>query len=691
MTKEAVKTAFYPLYGGLDLVTPPIATPQGRAVAGVNYEADIRGYLRFVGMERYDGRPEPHDQGYWMLTFSTGTAAITAGQTVTGATSGATGIALYAATVETGSYGGGNAAGYLILTQVAGTFATFENLQVSAVTKSVAAGLAVASGADNDTDDATYEQAAIEYARTNILAPDGGGAVRGIFVYEGDVYCFRDDGAATQGTLFKATTAGWVAQSLGRTLQFDAAVGQIFEGNTVTGASSGASGVVKRVTLESGTWAAAGTGRLTFASVTGAFTNNENLQVAAATKAVANLTLTSNVLAPGGRYETVITNFYGQADTTRAYCANGVGRAFDWDGSVGAFIYTGMTADTPAHVANFKNQLFLTFAGGSLQNSSIGEPHTWTVLTGATEMGLGEEITALLADVQGAMVIYGRNLVSILYGNDKDDFSLTPLNNAAGAIAWTVQLMAQPMHVDNIGVRTLQATQAYGNFNMGAVTDLITPVFRQKREAGITPVASMRVRSRNIYRVFFDDGTAVSVYMGREKPECMMLDLGRAITCACSGDDEDGNEVLFVGDEDGFVYRLDVGTSMDGEEVDAFVRLAFNNVGTPQQNKRWVKAALEIDADPNTEIGLTTEYAYGDPDQVAGALVDLTVSGSGGFWEEAFWDEFYWSSPVNGIAETAIDGFGRNVSVTVTSNETYRAPHVLTGMTLFFSYRGLAR
>ena len=251
--------------------------------------------------------------------------------------------------------------------------------------------------------------------------------------------------------------------------------------------------------------------------------------------------------------------------------------------------------------------------------------------------------------------------------------------------------MAQPMHLDNIGIRTLQATQAYGNFNMGAVTDLITPVFKQKRAAGVTPIASQRVRARNIYRLFFDDGTGVSVYMGRQNPECMLIDLGVAITCACSGEDADGNEILFFGDEDGFVYRMDVGTSMDGEEVDAFIRLPFNNVGTPQQNKRWLKAALEVDAAPNTEIGITTEYAYGDPDQPPGNSADLSVSGSGGFWEEAFWDQFYWSSPVNGIAETNIDGFGRNVSVTVTSGETYREPHVLTGMTLFFSYRGLAR
>lgn len=79
---------------------------------------------------------------YQKLDFDAGTAAISAGDTVTQTPSGATGVAAYDATVESGAYSTNDAAGFLGLTGVTGTFVDNQALQVSAVTKSVADGTA---------------------------------------------------------------------------------------------------------------------------------------------------------------------------------------------------------------------------------------------------------------------------------------------------------------------------------------------------------------------------------------------------------------------------------------------------------------------------------------------------------------------------------------------------------------------
>ena len=42
------------------------------------------GYRRINGYERFDGRSEPHAAVYYRLEFDTGTAAISAGNTVGG-------------------------------------------------------------------------------------------------------------------------------------------------------------------------------------------------------------------------------------------------------------------------------------------------------------------------------------------------------------------------------------------------------------------------------------------------------------------------------------------------------------------------------------------------------------------------------------------------------------------------------
>lgn len=848
------KPDFFALGGGLDLVTPAIVTQSGRARSAVNHEPDPKGYRRIDGYERFDGRGKPSGATYWVLHFTDGTASITAGQTVTGATSGAMGKALINAVVSGGTLGAGNAVGYLVLTDVTGTFDDGEALKVATVTKCIADGSATERGATNDDDDTTWLRSAIEAARTLIQQVPGSGAIRGVWVFKGITYAVRDNAGATAGVLHKSTATGWIPCVLGRSLPFtsggrvqlpftsggllhlaftsggttpvtvgntitgaisaatgtvsgvtltsgswaggdaagtftlsaqsgtfvsenlnvgaalnlatiasnstatpiqvadmiaggtSAATGNvetvtitsgawangnaagtltlsiqtgaflaeslnvgasldvatvagnststaIAEGDTITGAASAASATVTRVILESGDWSTGdAAGRLIFTSQIGTFIA-ENLNVGAVTN-LASIAANSsaNALPAGGRYEFVNHNFYGASNLERMYGCNGVGPAFEWDGTTFVSIITGMADDTPKHIAEHKKHLFLGFTGGSAQHSGPGEPLVWNVVLGAGELGLGEEITGFLSSVSGVLAIFGRNKISMLYGDDAANWDLKPLSSEAGAVEWTAQVLGCPVYLDDRGLRSLTSTQTYGDFRMGTMSALVEPVFKQKRARSITAVASVRLRTKDQYRLFWSDGTALAMYVGRKTPEIMPLDYnGLVVRCVCAGEDANGQEIAFIGSDDGYVYQLDSGTSFDGGQVDAYIRLPFNHVGSPRQNKRWHKVSLELEAAPSTSIGITAEFSYAEPGQPAVREETFIVSGGGGFWNEANWDEFYWSVPAEGVADAPIDGIGTNISIVVASSSTYEEPYTLHGMTLYHSPRSLAR
>lgn len=708
------------LLGGLNLVTPAIRTPPGHAIAGMNYECAQKGYHRCDGYERFDGRPRPSDAKYWVLHFNAHLDDIVEGDTVTGGTSGATGVALLdevvtgagsiwdagasiwdgGATVDDPAGSLWDAEGYLVLVDVAGAFIDGEELQVGGGMVADADGVASERSAPDDSTDATYYQAAIEARRAVIQAVPGAGAVRGVWFYNGATYAFRDDAdPATACIMYKATAAGWTAQGLGRSLPFTSGgTYEILEGDTIVGASSAASAVVGRVILESGTWAGGdAAGRLILTGQTGSFAA-ENLNVGAnGNVATVAADSTANALPPGGRYDFVNHNFYGRSDRRRMYGCNGVGPAFEWDGAVFVPIITGMAEDEPTHIAVFKNQLFLSFPGGSNQHSGVGDPYQFTIVSGAGEIAVGDDVTGYVQGYAKILGIFTRNKVFVLSGNDPSDWILDEIADDSGGVEWTVQKIVTPIYLDAKGLRDMRATQAFGDFNMGSVSDMVEPLIRAKRKARIAPVGSLRVRAKNHYRLFYADGTGLSVYFGRKKPEIMSFDLGIAMTSGCSGRDDDdsdddvGDEFLFMGTADGFVYQLDVGTSFDGGNVAAFLRLPFNNVGSPQQNKRWKKARLEVDATASTQLGMTAEYSYADPDQPPSSEQSFLVSGGGGFWNEMNWDEFYWSSPVEGVAEAYIDGLGVNVSITIISDAVYEEPHVIHGMTLTYAPRGIVR
>lgn len=690
---QETRTSTFLLRGGLNLVTPAVAIPQGQCINAKNYEAEVSGYKRVPGMERTDGRPAPSEASYWVLNHDAGVAAVTIGDRITGATSTATGTVLLAPVVQSGSVGTGDAAGYFLLTDVTGTFLNNEALQVLAATAATADGTQVERGADNDDDDRTWHQAAIEARRASILQVPGSGAVRGVGLYKGDRYAVRDNVAGTGAELFKATPGGWAAQDLGLLLEFNTSTAKFNEGATLTGALSGATGVIKRAVLNEGSWVSAGAGFLVFASVTGTFQAAETITDDGTLAGSAKVTgaQTANTLPAGGRYLFESHNFYGVANREMMYAVSGAGRAFEWDGAILSPIRTGVAEalDKPTHLAIYQQHLFLGYPGGSLMISEPGDPLQYSTTRGAGEVGFGSDFADLINNFQTALIVIGTSKIGFITGSSTADFQLEVINEDGGGKTYSAQSVGQLLYMDDQGVREIEATQRFGNFRANSITAQIQPLFEAKRRAGASPVASLRVRSRDLYRLFFDDRTVLSIYMGRKMPEPMTFDYPFQVICAASGDDADGYEILLAGGEDGHFYELDRGTSFDGQEVTAFIQFPFNSLGSPNLNKTFYKTRTQVIGTARTTLSVSAEFSYGDPDLPPSDEQFFDVSGGGGFWDQAVWNQFVWSSEVVGRAEAYFDGFGTNVSIAIMSDAAFEEPHTLSSMTLHYNDRGL--
>ena len=687
-----VRTKYFALKGGLRLEDPPMTMPDGALLAGENYECLPRGgYRRVAGYERYDGQTAPSDASYWVLNFDGGTAAIAAGDIVDGATSTASGEALIDAVVTSGSYGGGDAAGYLVLTAVSGTFQDNENLQVSAVTKCLANGTATENGASTDANDALWSQDAIETQRAKIAAIPGSGQVRGVGVLNGAVYGFRNNAGGTAVDMYKATTAGWALQSLGRYLPFTSGgTTEIVEGNTITGAISGATAVITRVALQSGSWAGGdAAGYLIFASQTGTF-QAENLDVGASLNlATIAGNSTAITLPAAGRYEFAVHNFFGTAGSKRLYGVNGVGTAFEWDGTVFVPIITGAEPYYPTHIAVHREQLFLGYSLGSIQHSAPGLPYNYTAGAGASELGLGDTLSGMVPQAGGTLAIFGRNLTKILYGSDVNDWDFKTLSDAAGAIEWTVQDIGRVRYLDDRGLTSLEAVQEFGDFNNATISQDVERVLESKRG---TAIASISVKAKSQYRLFFTDGTGIILtFNGNKIAGYTLFSYDDAAVCIGSGEDTNGAEILFFGASDGMVYQIDAGTSFDGGAVTATCQLNYSHLGSPSYNKRWRKVSLEVEAANDTVIEYQPIFNYGSSDIPTGLSEQETASGSGAYWDDASWDQFVWSSDSVAVLEGRIDGEAANCSLRIASTSTYIAPHTLFGVTYHYSMRRLMR
>jgi len=675
------------LRGGLNLVTPAMAIPGGMVLNGLNYEADASGYTSLEGYERFDGRLAPSDAEYWSMPVQL-SSGVSVGDTVTGATSGASAIVLFDADI---------AADRLVLAELNGEFEDNEEIKVGASVIGHCRGNAVDNGATNDEDHRTFLKAAIERRRALIQKVPGSGPVRCVFELLGEVYAIRDASDGARGVLHKASVAGWQEVPSKRLLAFTAATNEIVSGDQVTGGTSAATATVLHAVILKDNWGSvgnpSGSGFLIVDQQTGTFVAEDVLSVGGTASVTASGDSEPVGLPAGGVYEVETHNFYGSAGSDRAYLVNGIGSGFEFDGTALVPLKTGLSEELekPTRVQVFSEHLFLGYETGTVMRSETGTPVQFRTTAGAGEIGFGSPIRALPTAFSTALVIIGKKKISYLTGTSIDDFRLDTINNKAGGYAGTDQLVGELIYMDRAGVRSLSATQKFGNFRSSSVTALIEPWWKAKRKNKVKPVGSLAVSSKDIYRLFLSDGSVLSIYVGSSKAECMHLSYPFRFNCGWGGADEEEEELTLVGAEDGFVYQLDSGNSFDGEPVTGFLKLPYNSFGSPNQNKTFFKATFEISGARQTQLGLVAEFSNGNPDQPHAGEQLFDVTGGGGIWNVSNWNEFLWSTQHVGQADAYIDGNGTNVSATVIFEATEDNPHTLSIATFHYSNRGLAK
>lgn len=680
------QTEFYPLEGGLDLISAQLAIKPGRAIGATNYEVSTQGgYTRVNGYERFDGRPKP-SAAATAIVFGSPTfpGAVAAGQTLNGQTSGATGKVIIVAADRS----------YIVMTRTTGAFTPGENIRNGTT---VLTQYGASSTALTGFDDNTFSEAAANDYRQDILAVPGSGPVRGVWVLNDVVYAFRNNSGGTQCLMYRATAFGWEQIALGSEIRFSAGDTNvaIVEGQTITGATSGATAVVRRVCIESGQLWASGTpcaGRLVLAAITGTFQNGENLNVSGTRRATSASLVTAITLQPGGNFQFDNYSFTGAANAVRMYGCDGVNRAFEFDGTTFAPIRTGMVVDAPQFIRSHRNMLFLVF-NGSIQFSSIGEPFRWSVILGAGEFAIGEVCTGLMvmsgSQDGSALMVFGRNSIRVLYGTSSVDFKLVSYSDTTGARAYSQQLLGTvPMYLDDIGITVAPAAQEFGNFAAGAISEDVRPLL----SAQIGSVnCSTVVRKRNQYKLFFADGTGMTVTMRAGKPAGILpFNYPVAMTCVCNAEVA-ADEVVLMGGADGFVYEMNKGRSFDGQNVYASLRLAFNHSRSPRIRKRYRKAIFELEPISACEIAVQPEYSFGTADNATNVQWNQQSPGLGGRWDRALWDRFYWDSTEFSSIDVKLDGVGINLSFLIFTDTATEMPHTIKGVTLHFTPRRLER
>ena len=488
-------------------------------------------------------------------------------------------------------------------------------------------------------------------------------------------------------------------------LAFDTGSIEINEGDVIVGGTSGKTATVTSVTTTTGTWGTDAAGYISVKNNSGTWTNSEAIQINGTNHALVNGisepanvivasadgTQYSQTIQPGGKYEFSTYNFRGETTGITMYGVNTVDTGFSWDGTTFIKIQTGMETNTPEHVETHQKHLFYSFPNGSIQHSSIVAPNKWSALTGAAELGIGDNVSGFSTEVNNVMSIFTRNDAYMLYGTSAADWELRKFHAGAGAIPYTLQKMDQTFFLDDRGITSIFTVQYFGDFQSAVASDKIDPYIQSKKDNASD---SLKIRGKNQYRLYFDDKTGVEMtFINKKNQGLMPFTLLHQINCTVSAEDANGFEVLYGGFDDGYVRRLDSGTSFDGETVSSFIRTTYYHYNSPGMRKRFRELSLEINADTSTTITVTPSYDFGGTYTPKTSPVSSSYSVTVAADE---WSESDISNSSTGVTVVAservrINGIGTNMGFIISNSSIYDKPIILQGGIVEFSNRGVRR
>lgn len=676
-----VDSHFIQLKGGLDEVSAATLVREGYLIAAQNYEIDSinGGYARINGYERFDGQASPSDANYWQLSVNV-TGAIVAGDTVSGAT--ASGVVLATAT------------NLLVLADVTGTFVNGENLLVGGTVQGTAASTASLNSATDAATDAAYSLLAANNQRDKILVVPGAGPILGVWLYNDVVYAWRNDALSpTKSVMYQATASGWQAVPMYKEIAFNTGLVKPAEGATLYGNTSTATGTVKRVITRTGSWGSNAQGYIVIEVTSGTFQSAETLKLTNGAGAVqcTSASVASDVsFQPNGSFEFVNYNFTGSSSNFRMYGCDGKNPAFEFDGTILCFIRTGMTVDTPTHITAHNNYLFLSFKS-SVQNSGVGDPYSWSLLTGASEIGAGEEITNLLSQPgnsgTSALSIFTKTSTKTLYGKTPSDWRLEKASPTTGGIAKTAQYIGAAFALAERGIQHIASTDRFGDFQFSTITGLIQPTINRLAN---NASASTVYKERNQYRIFYTNGVGLAITVLGDKPiGTMLVYYANPVTCYVTGNKYDGEEYSWFGSDDGYVYQDNKGNNFDGQNIEAWLRLPFHHFGSPRHIKTFRRATLDLIAKGYSGFSVGHELNGGSSDAEPG--VTEPYSAQGGYWDQFSWDSFTWDAAAVLSPVYCMYGTEKNISLIFYSDSNLYATHSIQGVHFDYTVRRLAR
>ena len=318
----------------------------------------------------------------------------------------------------------------------------------------------------------------------------------------------------------------------------------------------------------------------------------------------------------GSRVRSVDFNFDGNH---KIFLVDGVNSPAVFDDTTDTLSFpSGYPTDVVGaqHVATYKNHIF-TAKGPNITFSAPYSETDFNVANGAGTINVSHTITGLVV-FRDQLIIFSRNKIQRLIGSSVSDFQLTPIAEDIGCIAPdTIQEVGGDiMFLGPDGLRLLSATERIGDFGLGVASAKIEKDIKSF-SALSQSYASIVLRGKAQYRIFGyissetpkdSRGYIATKFSDQGVEDIQWSEVKGIQAYVADGRYVPDSEVTVFANSNGFVYRLEVGSSFDGDSIEAVFKSPFMPVDDPQIRKTIYKISLYVETAGTFQVEVDFDF-----------------------------------------------------------------------------------
>ena len=373
---------------------------------------------------------------------------------------------------------------------------------------------------------------------------------------------------------------------------------------------------------------------------------------------------------------------------------DGVNPASTWDGTTYTQLTGGSVLTAPSLVAAFNNHLFLAGDTSQPYNLVFSAPvdeADWTPASGAGVINVGFTIVQLKA-FRNELYIFGKNNIKRLVGNNVSDFTLQTVTSNLGCVApdSVVEFNGDIIFLAPDGIRPVTGTDRIGDIELATLSKPIQSIFEDyTANEDLATITTVVVKKKSQFRFFFANQDSLGIIgairrsgQGGAGFEFSQL-VGMEVNCAASGYIGD-EEFVIHGDGSGYVYRQEVGTNFNGNDIFSLYQTPYFYMDDPAVRKSFYEVETYMRSEGVVTVLMAVDYDYSDPSVSVSSDYSLSTEGAASYYDKATYDatDIYDGNP-SPVERTTIAGSGKSVSIRYVTNGT--APsHTIQAITLTY-------